>query len=52
MKKVWIDTDPGIDDTYAIAMLLADPQIEIIGVSTVCATVTVEKSTRNAKLLM
>ncbi|MGV8026973.1 MAG: nucleoside hydrolase [Anaerolineaceae bacterium] len=52
MKKVWIDTDPGIDDTYAIAMLLADPQIEIIGVSTVFGNVTVEKTTRNAKLLL
>jgi len=52
MKKIWIDTDPGIDDTYAIAMLLADPQIEIIGVSTVFGNVTVEKTTRNAKLLL
>jgi inosine-uridine nucleoside N-ribohydrolase len=52
MKKVWIDTDPGIDDTYAIAMLLADPQIEIIGVSTVFGNVTVEKTTHNAKLLL
>ncbi|NMC30141.1 MAG: nucleoside hydrolase [Pelolinea sp.] len=52
MKKVWIDTDPGIDDTYAIAMLLEDPRIEIVGVSTVFGNVTVDKTTRNAKLLL
>jgi len=52
MKKVWIDTDPGIDDTYAIAMLRADPEIEILGVSSVFGNVTVEKTTYNARVLM
>lgn len=52
MKKIWIDTDPGIDDTYAIAMLLTDPEIEIMGVSTVFGNVTVEKTTQNARLLL
>jgi len=53
MKKVWIDTDPGVDDTLAIAMLLESvDQIEIIGVSGVFGNATVEHTTRNAKLLM
>ncbi|NMB61914.1 MAG: nucleoside hydrolase [Chloroflexi bacterium] len=52
MRKVWIDTDPGIDDTYAIAMLLADANIDIVGVSSVFGNVTVEKTTYNAKVLM
>jgi len=53
MKKVWIDTDPGVDDTVAIAMLVeAKDQVEIMGVSTVFGNVTVEGTTRNAKVLM
>lgn len=53
MKKVWIDTDPGVDDTVAIAMLVeAKDQVEIMGFSTVFGNVTVEGTTRNAKILM
>jgi uridine nucleosidase len=52
MKKIWIDTDPGVDDTLAIAMLLEAPEIEIIGVSTIFGNVTVDLTTRNAKLLL
>ena len=53
MKKIWIDTDPGVDDTLAIALLLESPdQIEIIGVSGVFGNATVTHTTRNAKLLM
>jgi len=52
MKKVWIDTDPGIDDTYAIALLVADPEIEILGMSSVFGNVTIDKTTYNAKVLM
>lgn len=39
MKKIklWIDTDIGddIDDAYALALALASPEIELVGVSTV-----------------
>ncbi|MBN2146608.1 MAG: nucleoside hydrolase, partial [Anaerolineales bacterium] len=53
MKKVWIDTDPGVDDTVAIAMLVESrDQVEIVGFSTVFGNVTVEGTTRNAKVLM
>jgi len=52
MKKIWIDTDPGVDDTLAIAMLLESPEIEIIGLSTIFGNVTVDLTTRNAKLLL
>lgn len=31
MKKIWIDTDPGVDDTVAIAMLFeARQQVELV----------------------
>jgi purine nucleosidase len=52
MKKIWIDTDPGIDDAFAMAMLFADPEIEIVGVSTIFGNVTVEQTTKNARILL
>jgi purine nucleosidase len=46
--KIILDCDPGHDD--AIAMLLAwgNPQIELVGVTTVMGNQTIEKVTRNA----
>jgi len=53
MKKIWIDTDPGVDDTVAMAMLFeARQQVEVVGVSTVFGNVEVEGNTRNAKILL
>lgn len=53
MKKVWIDTDPGIDDAFAIAMLIeAKDKIQITGLSTIFGNVDVDQTTRNAKILM
>ena len=53
MMKIWIDTDPGIDDTVAMAMLFeAKQQVEIVGVSTVFGTAGVDGTTRNAKVLI
>lgn len=40
-KKVLIDTDPGIDDSLAILLALASPEIELVGLSVVhgnCST--------------
>ena len=47
-KKIILDCDPGHDD--AIAMLLAwgNPEIELVGVTTVMGNQTIEKVTRNA----
>jgi len=52
MKKVWIDTDPGIDDTFAMAMLFASPEVEVVGISTIFGNVTVEQTTKNARILL
>jgi purine nucleosidase len=53
MMKVWIDTDPGVDDTFAMAMLFeAKDQIEVAGVSTIFGNVDVGQTTRNARLLL
>lgn len=47
-RKIILDCDPGHDD--AVAMLLAhgNPDIELVGVTTVMGNQTIEKVTRNA----
>jgi len=52
MRKIWVDTDPGVDDTLAIAMLFEAEGIDIIGISTIFGNVTVDLTTKNAKLLL
>ncbi|MBN2471917.1 MAG: nucleoside hydrolase, partial [Anaerolineae bacterium] len=52
MKKIWIDTDPGVDDALAIAMLMAaQDQVRIVGASSVFGNVDVNQTTRNLRLL-
>ncbi|MCM2971374.1 nucleoside hydrolase [Larsenimonas suaedae] len=45
------DTDPGVDDAQAIALILADPAIEVVGMTTTYGNVPVETATSNALLL-
>ena len=34
-RKVIIDTDPGIDDAFAIVAALSCPQFDVLGISVV-----------------
>jgi pyrimidine-specific ribonucleoside hydrolase len=43
-----IDTDPGIDDAYAIACACASPEVDLLGVTTVFGNVGLAMATRNA----
>jgi pyrimidine-specific ribonucleoside hydrolase len=43
-----IDTDPGVDDAFAIALAAASPEVDQIGVTTVFGNVSLENTTRNA----
>lgn len=52
MRKIWVDADPGVDDTVALAMLFEADDIDIIGISTIFGNVTVDLTTKNAKLLL
>ncbi|GHB09475.1 nucleoside hydrolase [Salinicola rhizosphaerae] len=45
------DTDPGVDDAQAIAIALAHPDIELLGLTTTFGNVTIEVATHNALLL-
>ncbi len=46
---VWLDTDPGVDDAMAMALLFAVPEYDVRGVSAVAGNVELEKTFRNAR---
>lgn len=50
--KVLIDTDPGHDDAMAILMVLANPDVEVVAITTVAGNSTIENVTRNAKFIL
>ncbi|HEX6354351.1 nucleoside hydrolase [Actinophytocola sp.] len=52
MTRLIIDTDPGIDDAFAIALACASPEVELIGVTTVFGNVGLAHTTRNALRLL
>lgn len=43
-----IDCDPGIDDAIALAMAVASPELEVLGVTTTYGNVGLDNTTRNA----
>ena len=47
-EKVIIDCDPGIDDALALMLALSSPEIDILGITTVCGNVPPEKGAANA----
>ncbi|MCU1579416.1 MAG: nucleoside hydrolase [Rhodoglobus sp.] len=46
--KIILDCDPGHDDAIAMLLACGNPQIELVGVTTVMGNQTIEKVTRNA----
>jgi inosine-uridine nucleoside N-ribohydrolase len=52
IRRTIIDTDPGIDDTAAIFLALASPEIQVEAITTVYGNGTVEECTRNALYLL
>jgi purine nucleosidase len=47
-KRIIIDTDPGIDDSLAILLALASPEVELEGVTVVHGNSSTEQGTINA----
>ncbi|MFD7653135.1 nucleoside hydrolase [Actinosynnema sp. NPDC059797] len=43
-----IDTDPGVDDAFALALAAASPEVELLGVTTVFGNVPLADTTANA----
>lgn len=52
MKRVIIDTDPGIDDTAAIFLALASPELSVEAITTVYGNGSIEQCTRNALIIL
>ena len=47
-RPVIVDTDPGTDDAIAIAMTLASPELQVLGLTSVAGNVSIGDATRNA----
>ena len=52
VKKVIIDTDPGVDDAIAILMALRSPSLQVLGLTTVGGNVPLAPATRNSLALL
>lgn len=48
MRRIIIDTDPGVDDSMAILFALASPELQVEALTTVFGNGGVEQTTRNA----
>lgn len=51
MRRVIIDTDPGVDDALAILMVMGMPDVRIEAITTVAGNVSVNAATRNARAI-
>jgi purine nucleosidase len=47
-RKIIIDTDPGIDDAYAMLFALNRPELEVLGITTVSGNTHAAQGTKNA----
>ena len=52
MKRVIIDTDPGIDDAAALLLALASPELSVEAITTVYGNGPLEFSTQNARRIL
>lgn len=52
MKKIILDCDPGYDDAVAILLALGNPEIDLIGVTTVGGNQSLDKVTYNARAVL
>lgn len=50
--KLWIDTDPGVDDALALLMVFATPAVDVVGLSIVGGNVGLRACAANALKLL
>jgi inosine-uridine nucleoside N-ribohydrolase len=48
IRRIHIDTDPGLDDLLALALALASPEIRLEGITTVAGNASLDAVTENA----
>lgn len=46
-QNLWLDCDPGIDDTFALILACHEPKLNLIGVSTSNGNSSIEHTTAN-----
>ena len=51
-KRILIDTDPGVDDSMAILLAFASPEVQVEGLATVFGNTGVDITTKNALRLV
>jgi len=51
-RKIIIDTDPGQDDSVAILLALASPELELLGITTVAGNVPLARTSTNARIVL
>ena len=47
MQRILIDTDPGVDDAFAILLAMHSPELQVEAITTVCGNVPVAQATQN-----
>ena len=47
MQRILIDTDPGVDDAFAIFLAMRSPELHVAAITTVCGNVPVAQATQN-----
>jgi pyrimidine-specific ribonucleoside hydrolase len=52
MPSLIIDTDPGVDDAFAIALACAMPEVDLLGVTAVFGNVPLSMTDKNARRLL
>jgi len=52
VRKIIIDTDPGVDDAMAIFLAMTSPELDVIGLTTIFGNVDTELATTNALRLL
>lgn len=50
-KRIILDCDPGHDDAIAIMLAAGDPALELAAITTVAGNQTIDKVTRNARIV-
>src|SRR5262245_2219478 len=51
-QKVILIADPGIDTSYAVALALSDPALDVVGLLATAGNVSAEQATQNVHILI
>lgn len=51
-QRVILDMDPGIDDSLAILLAIASPEVDVVGISVTGGNCTMEQGVRNARAVL